>query len=193
MNMSAYSIVLFLHLVGALGLFSAFALEWAGLLNLRRATTLAQARDWLRLVGSFRLVGFPSFLTLLATGLTMSLSRWGWQGWIGVALLAMVVMAVLGNVVTGGRVREIVRMQAAGEGPISPQLAEKLRDPALVVSGWTRTALGLGIVYIMENKPSVGGAFAVLGVAAVVGLLAGSAPWRRGRRLELVEPERSDA
>jgi len=56
-----------------------------------------------------------------------------------------------------------------------------------------RTALGLGIVFIMTNKPSTGVAFAEMGAAAVIGLLAGSAPWRRGRRLELVEPERSDA
>lgn len=191
--MSAYSIVLYLHILGALGLFSAFALEWAGLTYLRRATTLAQARDWLRLLGSFRQVGFPSLLTLLVTGVTMSLSRWGWQGWIGVALLAMVVMAALGNIVSGRRLVGIARALGEADGAIPSQFAEKLRDPALVVSGWVRTALGLGIVYIMENKPSAGGAFAVIGVALVLGLLAGFAPWRRGRRLELVEPERSDA
>jgi hypothetical protein len=37
--MSLYYTALFLHIVGALGLFAALALEWAGLSNLRRART----------------------------------------------------------------------------------------------------------------------------------------------------------
>jgi len=191
--MSAYSIVLFLHLVGTLGRFGAFALEWASIHKLRHATTLAQARDWLRLGGSIRQLGVPSMLTVLVTGIIMGASRWGMQGWIGVALLAMVAIAVLGGAVSGRRVRDIARALPHGDGLVPAELAEKLRDPALVVSGWVRTALGLGIVFIMTNKPSTGVAFAEMGAAAVIGLLAGSAPWRRGRRLELVEPERSDA
>jgi hypothetical protein len=191
--MSAYPIVLFLHIVGSLGLFAAFALEWAGLENLRRATTLAQARDWLRLLGSIRQLGMPSMLTVLATGITMSVSRWGWQGWIGVALLAMVAIAVLGGAVSGRRIRDIARAAVAGEGPLTPELAERLHDPALVTSGWIRTALGLGIVYLMSTKPSAIGAIAAMGFALALGVLMGIAPWRRERRLTLVETQRSDA
>ena len=187
--MSAYPIVLFLHLVGTLGLFSAFALEWAGIHGLRRATKLAQAREWLRFSGSIRQVGFPSMLTVLATGITMSVSRWGWQGWIAVALLAMVAIAVLGAAVSGRRVRAIARSLAEGDGPVSPELRDKLRDPVLLVSGWVRTALGLGIVYIMTAKPGVFGAIASIVVALLLGLLMGFAPWRRERRLELVAPD----
>src|SRR5436190_228313 len=170
--MSTYAIVLFLHIVGTLGLFAAFALEGTGLENLRRATTLAQAREWLRLIGSTRQIGMPSLLTVLATGISMSLRRWGWRGWIGVALLAMVLIAVLGAAVGGRRLRDIARTGVAGEGPVTPELAERLRDPALVVSGWVRTALGLGIVYIMSTKPSAGGALIAMGVALALGLLA---------------------
>jgi len=190
--MSAYPIVLFLHIVGSLGLFGAFALEWASLESLRRATTLGQAREWLRLAGSTRQVGFPSLLTVLVTGIIMTASRWGWQGWIGVALLSLVPIAVLGAAVSGRRIRDIGRNLPQGEGSLAPQLVERLRDPALMVSGWLRTTLGLGIVYLMTTKPSALGAFAVMGVAIVLGLLLGLAP-RRERRLELVEPRRQDA
>jgi len=187
--MSTYSIVLFLHVVGTLGLFSAIALEWASIHRLRSATRLAQARDWLRFAGSIRQLGLPSLLTVLATGITMSLSRWGWQGWIGVALAAMVVIAVLGAAVSGRRVREIARHLGEGDGPIPPELADRLHDPALMISGWVRTSLGLGIVYIMLAKPGVIGAAAVIGVAAALGLLMGFASWRRPRRMELVVPD----
>ena len=43
--MSLYAIAVFLHIVGALGLFAALGLEWASLLNLRRATAAGQARE----------------------------------------------------------------------------------------------------------------------------------------------------
>jgi hypothetical protein len=49
-SISLYSISLFLHIVGALGLFARLAFEQAGLLNLRRASTKAQAREWLSLL-----------------------------------------------------------------------------------------------------------------------------------------------
>src|SRR5262245_9676769 len=191
--MSAYLIVLFLHIVGSLGMFGAFALEWASLESLRRATTLGQVREWLGLGASIRQVGLPSLLTLLVTGSIMTASRWGWQAWIGVALLSMVPIAVLGGAVSGRRVRDIARTLPAGDGPVPPPIVERLRDRALVVSGWLRTMLGLGIVYMMAAKPSTIGAFATLGVAIVLGLLMGFAPWYRERRLELVEPRRQDA
>jgi hypothetical protein len=47
-----YSISLFLHIVGALGLCAALGLEWAGLYNLRRATEAGQVREWVRLLAS---------------------------------------------------------------------------------------------------------------------------------------------
>ena len=43
--MSVYSMAVFLHIVGALGIFAAIGLEWAGLSNLRRATDTAQVRN----------------------------------------------------------------------------------------------------------------------------------------------------
>ena len=49
-----YSIALFLHVLGVLGVVSTMALEWAVILGLRRADTAVQARDWLTLLGRSR-------------------------------------------------------------------------------------------------------------------------------------------
>ena len=40
--MTLYSVALFVHVLGALGLFAGLALEWAGLRRLRHATTARQ-------------------------------------------------------------------------------------------------------------------------------------------------------
>ena len=45
--MNDYSIALFLHIVGALGLFMALGLEWTGLWQIRSAMTTEQVRGWM--------------------------------------------------------------------------------------------------------------------------------------------------
>ena len=75
--MSVYAIVVFLHIVGALGLFAALGLEWASLYNLRRVATAGQVREWAKLLSALRLVGGPSALTILVTGIYLMATRWG--------------------------------------------------------------------------------------------------------------------
>ena len=187
--MSLYSISLFLHIVGALAIFAAFGLEWAGLHNLRRASTVEQVREWVRLLGAPRFVGGPAALTLLVTGIHMSATRWGGQGWIVVGFGGMVVMAVTGVVLSGRRVGAIARALPAEEGPISTTLARLLRDPVLALSLGIRAGLLLGVVFVMSTKPSVAGALTALGVALALGLAA-SQPARKGdRRPARMEPE----
>src|SRR5438445_3063409 len=63
-DMTDYTIALFLHLVGALGMFVALAFErvaWAGL---RRSATVQEARGWLGRLGLVRPCG-PASLGLL--------------------------------------------------------------------------------------------------------------------------------
>src|SRR5205814_115690 len=98
--MSVYAIAVFLHIVGALGLFAALALEWASLYNLRRVPTAGQAREWAKLLSALRFVGGPSALTILVTGIYMAATRWGGQGWIGAGLGGLVLIAVLGGAVS---------------------------------------------------------------------------------------------
>ena len=170
--MSVYSISVFLHIIGALGIFAAIGLEWAGLSNLRRATDTAQVREWLRLLAAPRTVGGPSALLVLVSGIYMSATRWGPQGWILVALGGMVVIAAVGGVVGGRRAAAIGRALSDGAGPVSPTLRQRLDDPALTVSLWTRTALLLGIVFLMSVRPSWGGALAAMGIALLLGIAA---------------------
>jgi hypothetical protein len=169
---SVYSISLFLHIVGALGLCAVLAMEWASLYNLRRATEVGQVREWIRLLGVPRVLGGPTALTILVTGIYMTATRWGPQAWIVVGLAGMVVIAVLGAAVSGRRAGAIARALPAEDGPISTALRQRLHDPALRLSLSLRTALFLGVVFVMTTEPNTAGALAAMVMAVVLGLAA---------------------
>src|SRR2546421_11865512 len=151
--MVGYALAVFLHIVGALGLFAAVALEWASLYNLRRVATAAQAREWAKLLSALRFVGGPSALTILVTGLYMMATRWGGQGWIGAGLAGLVLIAALGGALSGRRSAAIARTIAGETGTISAGPRRQLHDPVLVLSAWVRTALRLGGLFVLAIKP----------------------------------------
>ena len=176
--MILYPIVLFLHIVGALGLFVTFGLEWASMAYMRRASTVDQAREWLGVRGWVMRLGPASLALLLLSGLFMVATSWGWTGWIVVALAALVLIAVLGATLTGSRVGVISQGIAAESGTLSPALRQRLSDPAMWISLQTRTAIALGIVFLMTVKPDWVGSIITIGVAIILGL-ASSLPMRR--------------
>src|SRR4030095_1230727 len=159
--MSLYSAALFLHIVGALGLFAALALEWAGLSNLRRARSVGQFRDWAGLLQGLHRVGGPSGFTLIITGIYLTVTRWGSQPWIILGLIGLVTMAVLGAVVTGRRIGSMAK-ELSGEGALSPALRRQLQDPVLLLSAWLRTGIGLGVVALMSAQAGLGGSVNIL-------------------------------
>lgn len=171
-SISLYSISLFLHIVGALGLFASLAFEQAGLLNLRRASTNAQAREWLSLLRAPQRIQGPSALVLLVTGLYMMVTSWRHQAWPGLGLVGMVLMAIIGVAITGRRMRVIGRALPASDGPLPTTLRERLNDPALRMSASVRVALALGIVFNMSVKPAAGGAVAALVIPALGAIAA---------------------
>lgn len=180
--MSVYSISLFLHIVGALALFAVLGLEWAALRHLRRATEVAQVREWVRLLAAPRFLGGPAALIILATGIHMTATRWGAQGWIVVGLAGMVLIAVLGAVLGGRRIGSIARALPAEAGMISQALRQRLHDPVLTLSLRLRIALFIGIVFIMSTQPGGAGAVVAMAAALVVGLGAAVPAWSSHRR-----------
>ena len=164
--MNRYAIALFLHIVGALGLFAALGLEWTSLRQLRRATTVAQARAWFDVLGLVRRIGPASLATILLPGFYLMATAWSWTGWIVVALAGMGLLAALG---------------ALNGVPLAAPVRERLQHPRFVASIQTRVALVLGIVFLMTVKPDLGGALLTIGVAVVLGLVASVPAWRRER------------
>jgi hypothetical protein len=169
-TMNNYSIALFLHVVGALGFFVALGAEWTSLRHLRRATTIEQVREWIRIPTEMGRVGMIAILTLLAAGFYMMATVWGGVVWIIVALGAFVVIMILGMVVSRQRMAAIERAVTAEQGAMSPTLRQLLRHPLLWISIQTRVAIALGIVFLMTVKPDWSGSLLTIAVAIILGL-----------------------
>src|SRR5512138_3666639 len=94
-TMNMYSITLFLHIVGALGFFSAFALEWTSLRQVQRVTLSDQAQSWMRVLAGTRRLGMTSMLVTIITGIYLTVSAWRGMSWTMVALVSVVVLIAL--------------------------------------------------------------------------------------------------
>ncbi len=181
--MNSYSIALFLHIVGALGMFVALGLEWTGLRQIRSAVTPVQVREWMVILNGVRKSGFVSMATAVITGLYMMLTAWGGVAWLSVSLGALVLVIALSQVLTAPRMAAIERTLATGKGPISAAFHGLAIHPLLWISIQTRVAIALGIVFLKIAKPNWGGSLLIIGVAIVLGL-ASTLPFPRRERAQ---------
>jgi hypothetical protein len=169
--MTLRALFVFIHVVAAMGVFGTLAIEGALLLRLRRAVDTAEMLDAL---SGFRLLRIPAAVTLAPTmmsGMYLVRTVWGWHAaWINVAAASLVVTVVVGVTTTALRVAHLGKADAAGE---SRGLQAGYRsDPILSVSFLMRTAVCVGIVFLMTVKPDVEESLAGIGSATAVGILA---------------------
>lgn len=176
--MNAYSIALFLHIVGALGFFVALGLEWTGLWQIRSAVTPQQVGGWMRILKSVRKFGFASMLTAVVTGIYM-VTVWGGEAWIVVTVGSLVLVIVLAQVVTAPRMAAIGQALVTEKGPFSITFHSLANHPSLLISIQTRVAIALGIVFLKIAQPDWGGSLITIGVAIVLGLVSALPALRR--------------
>ncbi len=180
--MNAYSIALFLHIAGVMGLSVALGLEWTGLRQIQRATLPDQVRGWMGILKGVRPVGFASMLTTVLTGLYMMLTVWGGAAWVIVSLGALVLVIALSLALTGPRMAPIGR--ALMTGAPTPTIQRLASQPLLWISIQTRIAIVLGIVFLKTVKPDWGGSLLTIGVAIVLGIASALPVSRRERAQE---------
>ena len=182
--MNAYSIALFLHIVGAVGFFVALGLEWTGLWQIRSATTPQQVGGWMRILKGVRKFGFASMLTTVITGIYMMLTVWGSMAWVIVSLGALVLVIVLSVALTGPRMAVIGQALAMEKVLLSQTFHSLANHPLLWISIQTRVAVALGIVFLKTAKPDLGGSLLTIGVAIILGLASALPMPRRERAQE---------
>jgi hypothetical protein len=164
-----YGIAVFVHVVGALGLFAAMCVEWVLLARLSRIESTEQARDWLGLLGVIRRLSPASLAAILLAGIYMMVTVWGTPGWIVVAFVALVLLPPLG-MIPGLRLPAIRRELDDKSGPLSPALRQRLAEPLFLASIQIRTAIAIGIVFLMTIKPDTLGSAITIAVAIIVGV-----------------------
>jgi hypothetical protein len=175
--MTLYTMAVFLHVVGALGLFAALGLEWAALRGMRRSVTIDHVRPWVWRLGSLRRLAGLSALTILITGIYLSATTWGRQPWIGLGLLGLALIGAIGPVLTGRRMRGIARSLPVEDGPLPSPLLRRAHDPVLLLSASLRTALALGVVFLMTVKPGSASSLVAMGVSLAIGAGPGALAW----------------
>jgi hypothetical protein len=176
--MTLYSVVLFVHVVSALGIVAALGIETVALLRLRRATTSNEARLWLELAPGLPALTIGSLVLLLFSGIFMTTQMSGWMlAWPRVAVATLFLIAPLGTV-TGRRMRAI-RLACAANTRNESALLRKLRDPFLKFSMNIRIALILGLVLLMTAKPGLPESLSIVAAFAILGFISTAIFWRR--------------
>jgi hypothetical protein len=182
--MNSYSIALFVHIVGALGLFVALGLEWTGLRQIRSGILPQQARAWMGTLKSAHRLGFASMLTAVLTGAYMMVTVWRGAPWLTVVVGSLVLLIALSAALTGPRMAAIGRALATGQDLATPIFPGLARHPLLWLSIQTRVAIALGIVFLKVAKPDLGVSLLIIGIAIVLGLTSA---------LPVTRPERAQA
>lgn len=176
-------ILLFLHILAVVMLFSGIALEIAGFVRLQRATTCAQARAAtlnFPLVGP--LMGF-GVLLLLGAGIAMVyLGGFGWKPpWIGVTFVVTIILAVNGPLTNGRRSQAISVLAArAGDGPVTAKLRTACNDWFLTYSILLTPCELVAALFMMTTKPGFIACITAVIFAALVPLVL--TPLVLGRR-----------
>jgi hypothetical protein len=174
--MTGYSIGLFFHFVGMVGVFVGYGLEWTGSSHLRRATNVDQARAALGLYKLSLPISGPALLLLiLSGGYLASLAGGMGQAWILGAWVGIVVALLIGFVLVLPRMKKI--RAALAEGSAAPAVTE---DPMIATLIRVRFMLALGIVALMTYKPAtLATALLVLAGAVVVGASCAVTLWTK--------------
>ena len=174
--MSIYNLVLFVHVIGAIGYCLGIGMWLFVLAGLRRAQRVEQVRSLIRLNDLSGPFSGISALLLLGAGLYLALAAWSLlTGWILVALISLLLMVPTSAVLIAPRRSAIVKQLAreAPDGELSRALERHLDDPVLATVCTTVAALLLGLVFLMTTKPDLVGSLIVMVVALLLGLAAG--------------------
>ena len=171
--MRPYQLLVFFHVLGAIGIFVALGIESVSLRRLRTASALVDARAWADALPGR--LGAISMTCAIAAGIGLMRQGWGRQPWILTAIVGLVAMIAIGAVVSLRGARRLRRALADETGPGLSEGFRSLRAAIpMTPSLWLRIALGIGILGLMTLKPSATEAWRILiaaahsGVAAVV-------------------------
>ena len=168
--MNLFSIVLFVHVLSAIALFIALALEGTILFRLRSAKALGPLQFFVRASRRLGVIYAPAFVGILFGGIYLALQLGSHAAWIPLALGATILMLLVGGLATGrtmSRLQKALSKEAASFESISAQVRGKL----LALSYGFRAGLAVGIVFLMSATPGLIPSITALVVASFLGIL----------------------
>jgi hypothetical protein len=181
--MSLYTLALFLHVMGALGMFTGFGTWFLGLIALRRAERVEQVRTITTLLALAHLVGAYSVVLVIIPGVYMALTMWSLQtSWIAVSIAGVLVAAPIGSRLIDDRVKALRAVaRETPDGALPAELAARTHDPVLGTAMHTNSLLVVGIIFLMTMKPPLLASIITMVGALALGLLSSLPFWLAAR------------
>lgn len=170
-----YTLALFVHVLGVIGLFVAVGVVNIAYARMRRAVTLEQLREWTTTAQSAgKSIVFTS-LVVLIPAVYMVIVAWRFTTpWVAASLITVIALAILGATVSGRTIERIAAMtQTASPGPIPRELRAALAAPHLWLIEGARVTLLIGIVFLMTTKPDLFGSVLALVIMLLLGIITG--------------------
>jgi hypothetical protein len=169
---SMLSAVLFVHVLSAMALFAALALEATVLIRVRSSRSIEQARASVHAFQRLRRIAIPAFLGVLGGGLYLA-SRYG-SGtiWIPLSLAATLIIMLVGGLITGRRIGRLQKLVSSiDDAAPFERVSAQITDKALVLSYGFRLGLSVGIVFLMATQPEWPLSLAALGTGSIAGMV----------------------
>lgn len=180
--MHVYTIVLFLHIIGALGYFATIGVLIVTMSQVQHARTIAAASEWAAVAARAERLIPVSAAMILLSGVYMVATVAAWRvAWIVTTLGVLLVLAPVFPLVLG-RYLDALRdaMREATAGTMSSPATIRVDDSVPRIALRLATVGSLGIVFLMTAKPDLAGSLLTVGVALALGLVAGI-PIPKGR------------
>jgi hypothetical protein len=176
--MTRFTIAVFLHLVGMVGLFIGLGLEWVASSLLRRSTNTEQVRALLRIYRLSLPISGPGLLLLILSGVYFaSITESMKQAWLLASLVAIVFALGIEFVFILPRVRKLRAVLPEENIPLSEAGRKSVQDPVILTLIRVRFLLALGILYLMIAKPDLTTSLFILLGAIVAGLISAATVW----------------
>lgn len=184
--MNLYSLALFVHICGAVAIFAGLGVWVFGVVALRRAQLVEQARLLAALIKTSGNLVVGGVVLIGVAGFYMAVTAWSAQAtWIIVATISFALLAPGGLLVLDPRVRAIARFaQTAQDGPLPASLAARTRDPLLATGLSVYVSCLVGIIFLMTTKPAASEAILAMAIAVAVGAIVSLPAWRKKHAAE---------
>ena len=170
--MSFYQLALFIHVMGALTLFGAVALNFASMLRMLQARNVARLSDWARLgLQAGRIIPI-ALVFIVGSGLYMVSTVWGWQTpWVDVVLATVIGHGIAVQAIENPRLNKLHKdALKAPAGPVPLNVHMLAHDELMWTADLTITTTTVGIIFLMVVKPDLVVSLVVIGITLLIGL-----------------------
>ena len=183
-----YTLALFVHILGAIGLFVAVSLIVVAFVRMRQASTIEQVQEWAAVANlAGKSLIFIS-LVILAPALYMVITAWGFTTpWVMASLITFVVLSIMGATMNGRNIERIVAIaKATSPGPVPDELRTQLMAPRLWLAEGVRLMLLVGILYLMAMKPDMLFSLLILVGMLILGTISQRVPGSVSQRQQRI-------